>query len=367
VRQSGVPQSSRRSDARVRPAYLVTAVLVALLAVGAVLVAAIASPSTIGGKVDTKNLPVGPEAPALIGAKGWINSPPVTAADTSGKVVLYDFWTYSCVNCVRTLPHVHAWYDRYKADGLEVVGIHSPEFQFEKNRANVQEAVTRLGVTWPVAIDSNLSIWDAFQNQYWPAKYITDRQGHIRYTHFGEGNYDEAEDVIRAFLGVKQSSPRAGRAASTDATVGVQINPETYLGSAHGAEPIQAGTHRAGDPGTLVPPSVALVGTWTTDSEYSTNADAGASIVVGVRAREANLVMTTKDGSPIDVDVQLDGKPVPEVDRGSGLRVTPDGRTVMTVQASDLYRIIRLPGVEQHQLRLTAADPGLRAYAFTFG
>lgn len=362
-----MPQSSRTSNARIRPGYLIAAVLIALLAVCAVLVAAIASPSTIGSKVDTKNLPVGPEAPALIGAKGWLNGPAVTAADTKGKVVLYDFWTYSCVNCVRTLPHLRAWYDRYKADGLEVVGIHSPEFEFEKNRANVQEAVTKLSVTWPVAIDGNLSIWDAFQNQYWPAKYITDRQGRIRYTHFGEGNYDEAEDVIRSLLGVKKSAPRASKAASTDATVGTQINPETYLGAAHGAEPIQAGTHSAGDPGTLPPPEVALVGTWTTDSEYSTNEDAGASIVVGVRAREANLVLTTKNGSPIEVDVELDGKPVPEADRGSGLHVTPTGRTVMTVQASDLYRIIRLPGVEQHQLRLTAADPGLRAYAFTFG
>ncbi len=367
MRQSGVSQSPKRSNARVRPGYVIAAVLIALLAVGAVLVAAIASPSTIATKVDPTNLPVGPEAPALIGAKGWINSPPVTSADTLGKVVLYDFWTYSCVNCVRTLPHVRAWYDRYKADGLEVVGIHSPEFQFEKRRTNVQEAVTKLGVTWPVAIDSNLSIWDAFQNQYWPAKYITDRQGHIRYTHFGEGNYDEAEDVIRSLLGVKQSSPRAGKAAGTDATVGASINPETYLGAAHGAQPIQAGTHSAGDPGILAPPDVALVGTWTTDSEFSTNQDAGASILIGVQAREANLVMATKDGAPIEVDVELDGKPVPAADRGASLHVTADGRTVMTVQASDLYRIIRLPGVAQHQLRLTAAVPGLRAYAFTFG
>ncbi|MCU1456006.1 MAG: transrane protein [Actinomycetia bacterium] len=358
---------TRRSNSRIRPGYFVATVLVALLAIGAVVVAAIASPSTIGSKVDAANLPVGPEAPPLIGAKAWLNGPPVTATQTRGKVVLYDFWTYSCVNCVRTLPHVRAWYDRYKADGLEVVGIHSPEFQFEKSTGNVQEAATKLGVTWPVAVDSNLSIWDAFKNQYWPAKYITDRQGHIRYTHFGEGNYDEAEDVIRSLLGVKKSAPRAGAAPSTDATVGVQINPETYLGSSHGAQPIQAGTHSAGDPGTLAAPDVALVGTWTTDPEYSTNENAGASIVVGVQAREANLVMTTKGGGPIDVDVELDGKPVPAPDRGASLHLTPDGRTVMTVQASDLYRIIRLPGVEQHQLRLTATQPGLRAYAFTFG
>ncbi len=363
---AGSPRARPKpSNNRIRPGYLIAAVVIAVLAIGAVLVAAIASPSTIGSKVDTKNLPVGREAPPLLGAKAWLNGAPLTATEATGKVVVYDFWTYSCVNCVRTLPYVRAWYDRYKADGLVVVGVHSPEFEFEKNQANVQDAVTRLGVTWPVALDNNLSIWDAFQNQYWPAKYIADRTGHIRYSHFGEGNYDEAEDVIRTLLGVKKSSPRAGKAADTDATVGAPINPETYLGTRRGTIP--PGTRRAGDPGTLAPPNVALVGTWTTDTEYSTNEDGGASIVVGVQAREANLVMTTKDGAPIQVDVELDGRPVPEADRGSSITLTADGRTVLTVQASDLYRIIRLPAVGQHQLRLTAATPGLRAYAFTFG
>ena len=147
------------------------------LAVVAVAVAARSDPSTVATPVDVKNLPVGPTGPALQGGHGWINSPGVTAADLKDKVVIYDFWTYSCVNCVRTLPHLEAWYARYAKDGLVVVGVHSPEFDFEKNHDNVRAAVKRLGVNYPVVLDDDMNIWNEFGNQYWPEKYVTDRPG----------------------------------------------------------------------------------------------------------------------------------------------------------------------------------------------
>ena len=152
--------------------------------------------------------PTSGPAPALE-AKGWINSPPLTPSALTGKVVLYDIWTYSCINCVRTFPYVRAWYDRYRADGLVVVGVHSPEFDFEKVHGNVEDAVKRLNVTWPVALDDDLTIWNAFDNQYWPADYVADRTGELRYSHFGEGDYTNTENVLRTLLGVAPSSPRA--------------------------------------------------------------------------------------------------------------------------------------------------------------
>ena len=143
--------------------------------------------------------------------------------------MLYDFWTYSCINCVRTFPYVRAWYDRYRADGLVVIGVHSPEFDFEKVHSNVEAAVKRLDVTWPVALDDDMTIWNAFDNQYWPADYIADRTGHLRYTHFGEGDYDNTENVMRTLLGVPASTPRADKSVKAETASGQQVNPETYL------------------------------------------------------------------------------------------------------------------------------------------
>src|SRR4029077_19219991 len=181
---------------------------IGVVALASVLVAAGSKPSSISGPVDTSHLPDNGPAPALK-AKGWINSAPLTPANLTGKVVLYDFWTYSCINCVRTFPYARAFYDRYRADGLVVIGVHSPECDFEKVHTNVEAAVKRLDVTWPVALDDDMTIWNAFKNQYWPADYVADRTGHLRYTHFGEGDYSNTENVLRTLLGVPASSPRA--------------------------------------------------------------------------------------------------------------------------------------------------------------
>ena len=167
---------------RRRRVYLIAAVVLVLIAVGAVALAAGTKPSSVGGAAAKGN---GSTAPRL-DAKGWINSPPLTPAALRGKVVLYDFWTYSCVNCVRTIPYIRSWYGRYHRDGLVVVGVHSPEFDFEKDHANVRNAVKKLGVDYPVALDDDMTIWNAFANQYWPADYLYDRSGHQAEVHFGE-------------------------------------------------------------------------------------------------------------------------------------------------------------------------------------
>ena len=201
-------QGGVRGGRRGNRGYLVAAVILLAVAVTAVLVGARTDPSKVSGAVDTSHLKVGPAAPA-VDSSTWINSPPLSQADLRGKVVLYDFWTYSCVNCVRTFPSLRAWFDRYTRDGLVVIGIHSPEFDFEKVTKNVEAAVKRDAVTWPVALDNDMTIWKRFDNQYWPADYIADRRGRIRYTHFGEGDYTNTENVLRTLLGVRASSPRA--------------------------------------------------------------------------------------------------------------------------------------------------------------
>ncbi|MGH9005371.1 MAG: redoxin family protein, partial [Acidimicrobiia bacterium] len=230
---SDIPSASQPP----RRFYLWAAVALVVLSLGAIWVAAQADPSETIAAVDVTNLPVGPPAPELQ-AKGWLNSPPLTGREVAGKVVLYDFWTYSCVNCVRTLPYLRTWHDRYRDDGLVVVGVHSPEFDFEKDHGNVERAVGRLNVTWPVALDDDMAIWGAFSNRYWPAKWITDRQGRIRFFHAEEGNYAQTEDVIRALLGIGSSEPKAKDpkqpGPAPDAVVSA-ITQETYLGTERGS------------------------------------------------------------------------------------------------------------------------------------
>jgi thiol-disulfide isomerase/thioredoxin len=339
--QLRLPSSRRR--------YAVVALVLAGLAVVAVLVASGTNPTRVAGHVDVDNLPVGPKAPTLE-AEGWLNSPPLGPADLTGKVVVYDFWTYSCVNCVRTLPYLRSWYQRYAGDGLVIVGVHSPEFEFEKSHTNVTNAVRRLDVTWPVAFDDDMKIWNAFGNRYWPAKYVTDRTGRLRYLHFGEGAYDEVENVLRKLLGVKPGAPRAApHPERGTAHVATNITPETYLGTERG------------------PGDARVVGAWTSDREKVLADASGASIELSYRAREVNLVMSPAPAGPVDMLVELDGKPLPPPYRTSQTRVDDAGRTLVRVDAPDLFRLVLGPAVESHTLRLTAQGPGLQAFAFTFG
>ena len=229
----GEPNPQAPTTEPARPLYLWAAVVLVVASLAAIWIAAQADPSDTIGAVDVQDLPVGPPAPELH-AKGWLNSPPLSGRELSGKVVVYDFWTYSCVNCVRTLPWLRAWHERYRDDGLVIVGVHSPEFDFEKDHGNVERAVERLDVTWPVALDDDMAIWADFQNRYWPAKWIADREGRIRYFHAGEGRYAETERVIRALLGVSSSAPLARdpkQPGPPPDHVAQAITQETYLGT----------------------------------------------------------------------------------------------------------------------------------------
>ena len=351
---------------RHRRTYLIVAAAIGVVALASVLVASQSSPSAISGPVDTSHLPDKGPVPAL-DAKGWINSPPLTPANLTGKVVLYDFWTYSCINCVRTFPYVRAFYDRYRADGLVIIGVHSPEFDFEKVHTNVEAAVKRLDVTWPVALDDDMTIWNAFKNQYWPADYVADRTGHLRYTHFGEGDYANTENVLRTLLGVPASSPRADKNVKAETASGQPTNPETYLDVQHGQIGAQSGLHVYPAAGQLTPPAIALEGAWSGSDEKITSAGVGATIALGVHAQSVNLVLASASGQPMDAVVALDGRPVPVNERGANIRVDASGRTIVRVTAPDMYRLVLAPTVENHQLTVVAEQAGLEAYDFTFG
>lgn len=362
------PEESR-AVAAPRRFYLWAAIGLVVLSVAAIWIAAQADPSQTISSVDVNKLPVGPPAPALQ-ARGWLNSAPLGTQDLAGKVVVYDFWTYSCVNCVRTLPYLRAWHDRYAKDGLVIVGVHSPEFDFEKNHGNVEAAVARLKVSWPVALDDDMVIWRDFENRYWPAKWITDRQGRIRYFHAGEGNYTEVENVIRTLLGVDDSASRAAdpeQERNAPDEVLRTITQETYLGTERGSVADEGQSAYPDEAPPLHQP--ALAGTWQAETERIRSVSPGAALSLRYLAREVNLVMATgaPGGAPIDVTVELDGKPLPEKYRTGHTRVDADGTTYVRVEASDLYRLVLGPRVEDHTLRLTPRTPGLEAFAYTFG
>lgn len=353
-----------------RGRYAVVAAALVAVSAFAVVFALRVDPASLAGGVDPDNLPVGPAVPGVEGGVAWLNSPELGGADLGGKVVLYDFWTYSCVNCVRTLPYLRAWYDRYAADGLVIVGVHSPEFNFERSRANVEAATARLGVTWPVVMDNDLAIWQRFGNAYWPSKYVADRTGRLRYRHIGEGAYEETEEVLRVLLGVDEAAPRAAPPGAGDRGLADgAVTAETYLGLRRGATGAQRGEATYGEPGPLAPGEARLAGTWFADDERVTARSAGAAVVLAYRAREVNLVMTAPPGGsgPAEVAVELDGEPLPPAYRTADTVVAADGATVVRVEVDGLYRLVLGPAVEERTLRLTVRAPGVSAFAFTFG
>jgi cytochrome c biogenesis protein CcdA/thiol-disulfide isomerase/thioredoxin len=321
--------------------------------------------------------PVEGELPSLSGAVAWLNSPPLTPQALRGKVVLVDFWTYSCINCLRALPYVKSWYARYASQGLVVIGVHAPEFAFEKNLDNVKRAVRDLGITYPVALDNDYAIWSGFNNQYWPAHYFIDAQGRIRGHHFGEGDYAGSERLIRQLLmeaGAAQLAPVASavqasgvEAAADEADVN---SPETYLGYQRAANFVSPGgavrdaTHRYTAPGTLQLNQWALAGSWQVQGEQVLATAAHASIVFRFRARDLHLVLgSTPGGAPVRFRVSIDGH-APGADRG--MDVQADGSGAVSEQR--LYQLIRQAHPEgEHTFAIEFLDAGVQAYSFTFG
>ncbi|WP_449412374.1 cytochrome c biogenesis protein DipZ [Pandoraea soli] len=322
-------------------------------------------------------LPVEGQLPSLDGAVQWLNSPPLTAQALRGKVVLIDFWTYSCINCLRTLPYVKAWAQKYRDQGLVVIGVHAPEFAFERDIGNVKKAVHDLGVDYPVAIDNDFAIWRGFHNQYWPAHYFVDAQGRVRYHHFGEGNYAESERVIQQLLreaGAKQvasgiADVQAGGIQQA-ADMGDVRSPETYVGyerAEHFASPGGAVRDQASDYRAPSTPSLnqwALAGDWRVGPEQATAMQAGARIVYRFHARDLHLVLGPKaGGEPVRFRVTVDGKPPGDA---HGTDVGADGTG--TVASQRLYQLVRQSGdVRDRTFSIEFLDPGVSAYAFTFG
>jgi thiol-disulfide isomerase/thioredoxin len=314
--------------------------------------------------VTASTMAAGAVALDLTGATAWFNSTPLTANSLRGKVVLVDIWTYSCINSLRQLPYIQAWAAKYKDAGLIVIGVHTPEFAFEHDKANVAWALRHYNVVHPVPMDNDYAIWQSLNNEYWPADYLLDSKGHVRYHHFGEGSYAETEHQIQQLL-------RENGAAHvpTDSVhpvgEGIEVPPsssqetqETYVGSRRTTGFITP------LPTTLPINHWSLVGPWTVTPERAVLQTAPGAIVFRFHARDLHLVLTpSQPGHPIRFKVTLDGAPPGP---SHGVDISPDGTGTLTDPR--LYQLIRQPGpIADHTFRIDFLDPGAAAYSFTFG
>ena len=322
-------------------------------------------------------LPIEGEFPSLSGATAWLNSPPLSAADLRGKVVLIDFWTYTCINWLRTLPYVRAWAEKYQEHGVVVIGVHTPEFSFEHDLENVRRAVQGMRVDYPVAVDNDYAIWDAFENHYWPALYLVDAQGRIRAHHFGEGAYESLEMMIQQLLAEAGISGIAPELVSVDAR-GPEVaadwadlrSPENYIGDARTENFASPGRARLDERHLYAAPARfslnhwALVGEWTMGREATLLNEANGRIAYRFHARDLNLVMgPAARGTSVRFRVFLDGRP-PGVASGSDVDEQGNG----TVSQQRLYQLIRQPGhIADRLFEIEFLDAGVEAFVFTFG
>jgi thiol-disulfide isomerase/thioredoxin len=315
--------------------------------------------------------------PPFTGALQWFNSAPLTPQALRGKVVIVNFWTYSCINCLRVLPYINAWANKYRDQGLVVVGVHTPEFAFERSADNVKKAVERLSIDYPVALDSNYAVWRAYHNEYWPALYLADAQGRVRYQHFGEGDYRETERAIQQLLAERGggqverqlvAAPSQGVGLAADADD--MRSPESYIGYgqatgfASASAPLLDRLQRYSAPATLPLNHWTLTGAWTLGREYATSNDAHAGIVFRFHARDLHLVLgPSRDGKPVKFRISIDGA-APGNDHGAD--VGADGTGVVTQQR--LYQLVRQNGkVVDRTFTIEFDEPGVDAYVFTFG
>ncbi|MFP3465185.1 thioredoxin [Leifsonia sp. SIMBA_070] len=315
--------------------------------------------------------------PSFSRATGWLNSQPLTPEGLRGRVVLVDFWTYTCVNWLRTLPYLRAWHEKYAEVGLTIVGVHTPEFGFEHDRANVTARTSALGVRYPVAVDDDYGVWDDFANHYWPALYLADASGGLRYHHFGEGEYERTEMMIqRLLVDAGADLPNPGLVSVEPSGLEVAADwrdlqsPETYLGYGQSSGFVAESADAYDRSETYRPPASlplngwALSGRWTQARHAAVLDEAGGSVRFAFHARDANLVMgPAADGVPIPFRVLLDGRPPGEA---HGTDVDAEGRGL--VDRQDTYQLVRQPGAIRDALVELRFDlPGLEAYCFTFG
>jgi thiol-disulfide isomerase/thioredoxin len=314
-----------------------------------------------------------PEIKSL-GIGPWFNSQPLVTGDLRGRVVLIDFWTYSCINCLRSIPYVKAWDERYRKDGLVVIGVHAPEFAFERDSANVAKAVKDLGIRYPVVMDNDWKLWRALHNNYWPAHYFIDAEGRVRFHHFGEGKYDTSERVIRQLLSEAGRSPGVSGSKADATGLGAAGNraerksPETYIGYARAdrfASPggllrDQTRTYKAA---TLKLNQWSFEGAWQDQRQSARSLSAGAKINFRFHARDLHLVLGSTTAKPIRFRLLIDGK---APGRNAGVDTLPDGTGVVTGQR--LYQLIRQSGpIEDRTFTIEFLDPSVDAFSFTFG
>lgn len=346
-------------------------------AAGALIAAQIGLVATARGRTSAADLPVEGKMPPLAGATGWINTSALTSADLRGKVVLVQFWTYTCINWLRAHPYVRAWADKYKDQGLVVLGVHTPEFPFEGNIDNIRRAARDMRITYPIAVDTDYAIWRAFDNQYWPAFYIVDAQGRIRHHQFGERGYEQSETAIQRLVeeagarGVnREATPVVGQGAEAAADWTNLRSPENYLGfqrtdnfSSPGGAVLGRGRSFTA-PARLPLNHWALSGNWTMEEGLSLlNAPAGR-IVYRFHARDLHLVMGSSAASrPVRFRITIDGAP-PGTAHGSDV----DSAGLGSVQEPRLYQLVRQSGaVSERTFEIEFLDAGVQAYAFTFG
>ena len=324
-----------------------------------------------------QTLPVEGMLPSLAGAVQWLNTAPLSAESLRGKVVLIDFWTYSCINCLRTLPYVKAWAQKYRDAGLVVIGVHAPEFAFERNIDNVKQQVRALGIDYPVAIDNDYAIWRGFNNQYWPAQYFIDAKGQVRYHHFGEGGDAESESVIQQLLveAGRQNVPTTvidanAQGAEMAADTADMMSPETYVGYERATQFASPGgalrdqPRDYGLPGGLSLNDWALAGNWQVGGEQASLKQAGGKLVYRFHARDLHLVLGPgKAGQAVRFRITIDGKPPGEA---HGTDVSANGEGIVNEQR--LYQLVRQSGdIKDHTFEIEFLDPSVEAYAFTFG
>lgn len=309
-----------------------------------------------------------PAAPELIPGGQWFNTQPLTMSQLKGKVVLVDFWTYTCINCIRTLPYVKSWYDKYHDKGLVIIGVHTPEFEFEKDASNVQKALADFNIKYPVMQDNNYATWNAYSNEYWPADYLIDKNGLIRDTHFGEGDYDKTEKKIQELLMETGSNVSSTPIDTSTYSINTQ-SPETYFGykrldpqrysSPEQVKPDQLSTYSL--PSSFALNQFAYQGPWTITSE-SADPSSTSSLVFKFDATNVYVIMRSKDGKPGKLTVSVDGQPIKDAMKGDDVQ-----NVSVTVNENRLYNVVKLSKEETHTLKLDFNTNNIELYTFTFG
>jgi thiol-disulfide isomerase/thioredoxin len=323
----------------------------------------------------------GPRAPEFPAGLKWWNSPPLTVSGLKGKVLLVDFWEYTCVNCIRTLPYLKAWHERYAGKGLVIVGVHAPEFAFAKEEANVARAVKQFDLKYPVVNDRDYQVWNLYSNRYWPAKYLFDAKGVLRYNHFGEGSYGDIEQQIQKLL--REAKPSVSlpkimepvRGEDRPGAVCYPVTPELYvgyqrgqIGNPEGYRPDRAVTFK--DPGAYQDGLIYAHGAWNNEAESlrhaRTTPAAEDYVAIRYHALEVNSVMKPEGGKPLTVIVTQNGAPVRPGDKGTDIRYDGQGRSYVLVNEPRMYQLIRNGAFGTYDLKLACAGEGLGVYSFTF-